>query len=87
MVNLSRSGTVVSFSTADPNIILVGFEKARNDSGLFFYNVESVLESRMGAFGAKQSEVICVAQFASSQGVQSSCWADNLAIVGMGFKW
>lgn len=97
-----RSCNIVSFCPFQGNILMVGFEKARNDSGLAFYNVEKVLESRthlhISTFlpndhvdtPLTDSSVTIVNQFGSSQGVHSACWLaqpSNLLVVGMGFKW
>ena len=87
----SRSCNIISF------ILMVGFDKARNDSGLIFYNVENILERRKLSMGDKEEEyadssssISIVSQYGSSQGVHSACWLakpSNLFVVGMGFKW
>lgn len=77
---------------------MAGFEKARNDSGLIFYNVEAILAKRYCGEVVSQStqndglpltdsSVTIVNQFGSSQGAHSACWVANLFVVGMGFKW
>ena len=99
VINLTaRSCNIVSFCPFQPNILMVGFDKARNDSGLQFYNVEHILARRHGEGVASHSSkfdgppltdssATIVNQYGTSQGVHSACWVNNLFVVGMGFKW
>ena len=77
---------------------MIGFEKARNDSGLVFYNVENILAKRYPGGVASQhsrfdglpltdSSVPIINQYGTSQGAHSACWTSNLSFVGMGSKW
>lgn len=78
----SRVCNVLAWSPVDNNILLTGFDRQRGESGLLFWDVQSALQG-------VESRSPVIAQFGSSQPINSAAWANksNNAIVGMGYKW